>query len=115
MKQLADGESYNNLSKKFVPKSEKDEERLIRLGQKTKQQLYKDLKLKITAGLKDFKDDKYLLEIEIDLSKRKPEQFNPKTVLVNLCSQVDNYLEDLYVCKDLNNANNDSDLDSDCD
>ena len=83
MKQLSEGKNYNNLSKQFVPKSEKDEERLIRLGQKTKQQLYKDLKLKINAGLKDFKEDKYLLEIEIDLAKRKPEQFNPKTVLVN--------------------------------
>ena len=115
IKQLAEGKDYNEISKQFVPKTESDEIKLAKLGQKTKSQLHKDLRIRVDAALKDFPTDDYLNEVKSELVRKKPEQYNPKSELIEYCNMVDSYIDNLVIALEMeDNCSSDS-CDSDGD
>ena len=85
------------------------------MGQKTKGQLHKDLKNRVDGALRDFPTDDYLIEVKCELSKKKPEQYNPKSDLIDYCNMVDSYIDSLVIALEIEDDYNSDSCDSDCD
>ena len=62
----------------------------------------------------DFPTDDYLKEVKSELAKKKPEQYNPKSELVDYCNMVDSYIDSLVIALEIEDYSSDS-CDSDCD
>ena len=94
---MSDGKYYNEITRKFVPRTEADVEKLARLGQLTKQQLHKNIIKFVQESLSDFPYDQYLLESLNMLKIKTYDKFNPKSLLVDLCNEIEEYVENLMI------------------
>ena len=97
MEHLSMSHSYTTMPCKVQPKTVGEEERINKRNEQSKEELHKQAILEIKRVLSQKEDDAFLLESLNNLQKKKPQSFNPKAVLVELCSKVEQYIQNLII------------------
>ena len=93
--ELKDGKSFSSLSLPVVPRTNEDAERILRRGEKTKEVLFHDLICQLEESCKKHPEDEYLEDTRQFLRSKSYKSFNPKSELVQLALEVDDYIESL--------------------
>ena len=69
--------------------------------------MHKQVTGRINDRLKVYTDDPFLLSSLETLKAKKPQSFNPKKVLTEFCSQIDQYIENLGISDIITDLAND--------
>ena len=94
---LSVGKSYTSLPCNVQPKTLAEEEKIARRNELSKEEMHKQVTGRINDRLKVYTDDPFLLSSLETLKAKKPQSFNPKKVLTEFCSQIDQYIENLGI------------------
>ena len=92
---MKEGRSFSTLSHPIIPRTDEDAERIARRGEKSKEVLYLELKVKLREALLVHSEDVYLVDTMEFLSRKSHKYFNPKAKLVALIDEVNRYIEDM--------------------
>ena len=112
LQELRSGKNYTDLSVLIVPKTDEESEKIKRKGEKSKEVLFSDLKLIVDETLKKYSSDQYLSDMKSSLETKSHKSFNPKDKLIQLVSEVEEYVENLLFLSSVHVDQDDSD--SDC-
>ena len=107
--ELSNGADYNEMTKEYVPKTESDVEKIRKRGILTKENLHRNAFKLVCDQLTKYPGDYYLNEVKLTLEKKDQTKFNPKQSLIEFCSQIDTYVENLSIESEVSNL-----YDSDC-
>ena len=97
LKHLSLGRSYCTLPCNVQPKTVAEEEKIAKRNELSKDELHKQAIASIKKCLESESDDAFLLNSLKTLENKKPQSFNPKKVLVELCSQIEQYIDNLSI------------------
>jgi hypothetical protein len=97
LKHLSLGMSYCCLPCNVQPKTLAEEEKIAKRNELSKEELHKQAIASIKESLEVESDDPFLKSCLETLEAKKPQSFNPKKVLTELCSQIDQYIENLAI------------------
>ena len=97
LEHLATGNGYQNLPCNVQPKTLEEEEKISKRNELSKEELFKNLIQIVKGRLEVDSEDSFLLDTFELLNSKKPQSFNPKSVLVELCSKVNQYIENLVI------------------
>ena len=93
--ELKDSKSFSSLSLPVVPRTNEDAERILRRGEKTKEVLFHVLICQLEESCKKHPEDENLEDTRQFLRSKSYKSFNPKSELVQLALEVDDYIESL--------------------
>ena len=109
LEHLSLGKSYTTLPCKVQPKTVEEEEKINKRNELSKEELHKHTLAEIKRVLGQKDDDLFLLDSLNNLQKKKPQSYNPKSVLVELCSKVEQYIQNLIIEDVVSSECNDED------
>ena len=114
---LSSDKSYTTLPCRVQPKTLDEEEKILKRNELSKEELHKQAIINIKKALENHSEDAFLLENIESLEKKKPQSFNPKSVLSELCSKIEQYIENIVITTHISDlvCDNGDNFDSVCD
>ena len=97
LEHLAAGKSYTTLPCRVQPKTLAEEEKILKRNELSKEELHKHAISNIRKALDNHKEDAFLLDNLEILERKKAQSFSPKSVLSELCSKIEQYVENLLI------------------
>ena len=112
LKHLSLGKSYSSMPCIVQPKTLAEEEKIAKRNELSKDDLHKQAISSIKKTLESYSDDAFLLSSLEILEKKKAQSFNPKTILIELCSKIEQYIDNLVINDHINDLVCDEDENS---